>query len=158
MHLTNRTALLLLGLASLLALLSAYALQYLGGFLPCQLCYWQRYPYMAVIAVAALGAMSGFVRPALVLVTLLFVIDAGIAFYHVGVEQGVFALPTACASVGAATSIEDLRAQLATAAPSCDQVSVSFLGLSLSNWNGFAAAFLALASIAALLKTRPLSR
>lgn len=158
MYVTNRTALLLLGLASLLALLSAYALQYLGGFPPCHLCYWQRYPYMAVIAVSVLGAMSGFVRPALVLVGLLFVIGAGIAFYHVGVEQGVFALPTGCASTGAATSIEDLRAQLATAAPSCDQVSVSFLGLSLSNWNAFAAAFLALASVAALLKTRPFSR
>lgn len=158
MHLTNRTALLLLGLASLLALLSAYSLQYLGGFAPCQLCYWQRYPYMAVIAVAAFGAISGFVRPALVLTGLLFLVGAGIAFYHVGVEQGVFALPTGCASAGAATSIEDLRAQLATAAPSCDQVSVSFLGLSLSAWNGIAAAALTLASVAALLKARPISR
>jgi len=155
MQLTDRQALLLLGLASLLALLAAYALQYLGGFAPCHLCYWQRYPYMAVIAVAAFGAITGVVRPALVLTGLLFLIVAGIAFYHVGVEQGVFALPTGCASAGTATSIEDLRAQLATAAPACDQVSVSFLGLSLSNWNGFAAAFLALANVAALLKTRP---
>ena len=158
MRLTDRTALLLLGLVSLLALLAAYALQYLGGFAPCQLCYWQRYPYMAVIIVSVLGAATGLVRPALVVAGLLFLTGAGIAFYHVGVEQGVFALPTGCASVGAATSIEDLRAQFATAAPSCDQVSVAFLGLSLSNWNGIAAALLALASAAALLKTRPVSR
>jgi len=157
MRLTNRTALLLLGLASLLALLSAYALQYLAGFAPCQLCYWQRYPYMAVIAVAVLGAVTGFVRPALVLTGLLFVTAAGIAFYHVGVEQGIFALPTGCSSVGAATSIEDLRAQLAVAAPACDQVSVSFLDLSLSNWNGIAATCLVLVNVAALLKPRPIS-
>jgi disulfide bond formation protein DsbB len=158
MRLTNRNALLLLGLASLLALLTAYALQHLAGFAPCQLCYWQRYPYMAVIAVSALGALTGLVRPALVLVGVLFLVGAGIAFYHAGVEQGVFALPTGCASVGAATSIEDLRAQLATAAPACDQISVAFLGLSLSAWNGIAAATLTLASVAALLAIRPISR
>jgi disulfide bond formation protein DsbB len=158
MRLTNRNALLLLGLASLLALLTAYALQHLAGFAPCQLCYWQRYPYMAVIAVAVLGALTGLVRPALALAGVLFLVGAGIAFYHVGVEQGVFALPTGCASVGAATSIEDLRAQLATAAPACDQISVAFLGLSLSAWNGIAAATLTLASVAALLAIRPISR
>ena len=158
MRLTDRTALLLLGLASLLALLTAYSLQYLAGFAPCQLCYWQRYPYMAVIAVSALGALTGLVRPALAVTGVLFLVGAGIAFYHAGVEQGVFALPAGCISVGTATSIEDLRAQLTAAAPSCDQISVAFLGLSLSAWNGIAAATLTLATVAALLKTRPISR
>jgi disulfide bond formation protein DsbB len=158
MRLDARTALSLLGLAAGLALAFAYALQYLGGFAPCQLCYWQRYPYMAVIAVAALGLLAGRARPALLLVVALFAIDAGIAFYHVGVEQGLFALPTGCASGGTATTIEELRAQMATAQPACDQVSVSFIGLSLSAWNSIAATLLTLLSAAAWLRSRPVSR
>ncbi len=149
-HVTAKTWLKLLALASALALAGVYVLQYGFGFEPCQLCHWQRYPYMAVIAVAAVGVVSRYVRLALVVVVALFLTGAGIAFYHVGVEQGVFALPTGCAAVGAATSVADLRAQMMTQAPACDQVSVSFLGLSLSAWNGLTATVLALASILAL--------
>lgn len=148
---TAKTWLLLLGLATALVLASAYAMQYLGGMEPCRLCYWQRYPYMAAIAVAALGVASRFVRLALLVLIALFLVDAGLAFYHVGVEQGLFALPAGCASVGSAGTIEELRAQLQSAAPACDQVSVSFLGLSLSAWNGLTALVLALASGLALL-------
>jgi len=147
---TAKTWLVLLGLATALVLASALAMQYLGGFEPCRLCYWQRYPYMAAIAVAVLGVASRFVRLALVALVALFFVDAGLAFYHVGVEEGLFALPAGCASAGTASTIEELRAQLMTAAPACDQVSVSFLGLSLSAWNGLTAMALALASGLAL--------
>jgi disulfide bond formation protein DsbB len=149
-----RTWLVLLGLASAAALVSAYALQYLGGFEPCQLCYWQRYPYMAVIAVAAVGVASRFVRLALLLALALFLTNVGLSFYHVGVEQGIFALPAGCAAGGTATTVEELRAQLMAAAPACDQVSVSFIGLSLSAWNGIATALLAAATFAALWRDR----
>jgi disulfide bond formation protein DsbB len=147
---TAKTWLKLLALAAFLALATAYTLQYGFGFEPCQLCYWQRYPYMAVIGVAALGVITRYVRLALLAVVLLFIAGAGIAFYHVGVEQGVFALPSGCLAGGTATTVEELRAQLSTQAPACDQVSVTMLGLSLSAWNGLAASFLALASILAL--------
>jgi disulfide bond formation protein DsbB len=155
--LSAKTWLVLFGLASAAALASAYALQYLGGFEPCQLCYWQRYPYMAVIVVAILGAASRFVRLGLLAAFLLFLTNSGIAFYHVGVEQGIFALPAGCVAGGTATTIEALREQLMTAAPACDQVSVSFLGLSLSAWNGITAVLLALVTLAALWRDRQVS-
>ncbi len=147
---TAKTWLKLLALASFLALAGAYTLQYGFGFEPCQLCYWQRYPYMAVIAVAAVGVVSRYVRLALVVSVALFLAGAGIALYHVGVEQGVFALPAGCTAVGTATTLEDLRAQLATQAPACDQVSVAFLGLSLSAWNALTAGALAILTVLAL--------
>ena len=145
-----KTWLKLLAVASFLALAFAYGLEYGFGFEPCQLCLWQRYPYMAVIAVAAVGVVSRYVRLALLAVIALFLVAAGLAFYHVGVEQGVFALPSGCAAVGAAATVEDLRAQLMTQAPACDQVSVAWLGLSLSAWNGLLASVLALAGMLAL--------
>jgi disulfide bond formation protein DsbB len=152
-----RTWLILLGLASAGALASAYALQYLGGFEPCQLCYWQRYPYMAVIAVAVVGVASRFVRLALLAALVLFLVGSGISLYHVGVEEGIVALPAGCAAIGTATTVEALRAQLMTAAPACDQVSVSFIGLSLSAWNSITAAVLALITLAALWRDRQVS-
>ena len=152
-----RTWLVLLGLASAGALASAYALQYLAGFEPCQLCYWQRYPYMAVIAAAVLGVASRFVRLALLAALVLFFVGAGLSLYHVGVEQGIFALPAGCAAGGTATTVEELRAQLATAAPACDQVSVSFIGLSLSAWNAVATLLLGLITLAALWRDRQVS-
>ncbi len=152
-----KTWLVLFGLASAAALASAYALQYLGGFEPCQLCYWQRYPYMAVIAVAILGVATRFVRLALLATLLLFLAGSGIAVYHVGVEQGIFALPAGCVAGTTATTVEALREQLMTAAPACDQVSVSFLGPSLSAWNGIAASLLALVTLAALWRDRQIN-
>lgn len=152
-----RTWLVLISLASAAALASAYALQYLAGFEPCQLCYWQRYPYMAVIAVAVVGVASRFVRLGLLLAFVLFLTGMGLSLYHVGVEQGIFALPIGCAAGDAATTVEELRAQLASAPPACDQVSVSFIGLSLSAWNGVASAVLAAMTFAALWRDRQVS-
>ena len=147
---TSRTWLILLAAASALALVFAYALHYLGGFLPCQLCYWQRYPYMAVLVVAGLGVASGFNRLALAVAGGLFLVGAGIAAYHVGVEQGLFALPAGCVSAGSATTVAELRAQLASAAPACAQGRVACMGLSLSAWNALAALALAALSLLGL--------
>ncbi|MEZ5864429.1 MAG: disulfide bond formation protein B [Geminicoccaceae bacterium] len=151
---SGRAWLLLSGLLAAAALAVAYALQYLGGYQPCQLCYWQRYPYFAVLAVTALGVALGRPRHVLLLAAALFLVTAGIAWYHVGVEQGMFALPTGCAAGGEATSIAELKAQLATAAPACDQVGLTILGLSLSNWNALAGMAFALVGVAGWLRTR----
>ena len=142
---SSRAWLAALGLLALSALGLAYALEHLGGYRPCQLCLWQRYPYFGVLAAVGLGLAIGRPRPMLLLAAALFLVTAGIAWYHVGVEQGLLALPTGCAAGGNAGSIAELRAQLQMAAPACDQVGLTFLGLSLSNWNALAAmAFAAL--------------
>lgn len=149
-----RAWLALLGLFALLAISVAHALQYLGGYQPCHLCLWQRYPYFGVMAVVALGLAMGRPRPALLLAAALFLTTAGIALYHVGVEQGIFALPSGCAAGGTATTIAELKAQLETAAPACDQVGLTFLGLSLSAWNALAGAGFALVGLVAWTRTR----
>lgn len=139
-------SLLLLGLASLAALIVALALQFLGGLEPCPLCIEQRYPYLAVIAAAALGLWLGRPKAFLALAALILLLELGLAGYHVGIEQGWLALPASCAALEPATSIEQLRQQLATAPARCDQVAFTLLGLSLSAWNGiYALALLAVA-------------
>ena len=101
---------LLVGIAAL-ALLGALGLQYLGGLQPCTLCIWARYPYLVVIAAGAAGLWLGRPRTALVVVVLALAISVGLAIYHVGVEQGVFALMESCAAVGEATTVAELKAQ-----------------------------------------------
>jgi len=143
------TAALLLALASGAVLLAVLALQYLGGLPPCPLCVWQRWPYVGVVALGLIGwrwrprVMLALAVPALLA-------GAGLGAYHVGVEQGWWALPAGCAAGGDAQSVEDLKRLLAEAPPACDQVSFTFLGLSLAGWNVVASLALAAYAAAAL--------
>ena len=118
-----------------LALGFAFLLEHGFGMEPCNLCWWQRYPYMAILPIGLALLVLGYVGSGVVVVALLFLASAGVAWYHGGVEAGLFALPEGCSAVGNAKSIEELRAEIFSSRPSCDQVSFRFLGLSLSVWN-----------------------
>lgn len=143
---TDDRLLLFLAVAAAAALAAALGLQFLGGLPPCPFCVYQRYPYLVVIAAGALGLWLGRPRLALAIVALALAVDVGLAAYHVGIEQGWFALPEGCAATGTATTIEDLRRQLEQAPARCDQVPFSVAGLSLAAWNGiYAAGLLAVA-------------
>ncbi|MCE3247116.1 MAG: disulfide bond formation protein [Geminicoccaceae bacterium] len=144
------TAALLLALASGAILLSVVALQYLGDLPPCPLCVWQRWPYVGVAALGLLG-WRWQPRVLLALAALALLVGAGLGVYHLGVEEGWWALPAGCAAGASAQSVEDLRRLLAEAPPACDQVSFTFLGLSLAGWNVVASLALAAYAIAAAL-------
>lgn len=141
-----RAASLLLAAAATAILLTALGLQYLGGLPPCHLCVLQRYPFAALIAIGILG-WYWQPRLMLALAALVLLTSAGLAGYHLGVEQGWWALPAGCTAGGDARSIDELRRMLAEAPPTCDQVSFTFLGLSLAAWNGMIS--LALAALCA---------
>jgi disulfide bond formation protein DsbB len=141
-----RAASLLLAAAATAILLTALGLQYLGGLPPCHLCVLQRYPFAALIAVGILG-WYWQPRLMLALAALVLLTSAGLAGYHLGVEQGWWALPAGCTAGGDARSIEELRRMLTEAPPTCDQMSFTFLGLSLAAWNGMIS--LALAALCA---------
>lgn len=129
-----RAALLLLAFAATDILLVVFAMQYIGDLAPCRMCIWQRWPFAILIV---LGLAGAFWRPrlALALAVPLLLISAGLAGYHVVVEQGWIALPAGCTAGGEATSVEELKALLAEAPPSCDQVDFTLFGLSLAAWN-----------------------
>ncbi|MEE2955679.1 MAG: disulfide bond formation protein B [Pseudomonadota bacterium] len=144
---------------SLTALAAAYGSQYWGGLTPCVLCLYQRAAYGAVtlFAAGALGfALKDREKSARFLTGLCalgFLTGAGIAFYHVGVEQHWWTGSEAC--VGAATrnaqTIEELRAQL-MAAPltRCDDVAWSLFGISMAGYNVFVSLVLAAAMVVGL--------
>jgi len=128
--------------AAIGALGTAFVAQYGFGIEPCTLCIYQRYPYGAAILLG-LAALAAAPRGRLSLVFsglagLVFLGDAGIAAYHVGVERGVFEGLAACGGAAGATpdSLEALRALLRDAPPpACDEVPWSLFGVSIAGFN-----------------------
>jgi disulfide bond formation protein DsbB len=135
---------------------AAYTLEYLFDFPPCPLCLWQRYPYMAVIALGLIGsffiarphALQGIVLA----IALAYTTAAGLGVYHTGVEYGVFEGLSGCSGqAGDTTSIEAMRAAILDAPiVSCSEPMVEFLGLSLAFWNALLGSLLALDAFSAL--------
>jgi len=140
----------------------AYLFEYGLGYIPCPLCLTQRKPYyvaMAVAFVAALAPNRTLARAALAVVTLSFLVSAGLGAYHAGVEWGVWLGPSDCGGAPgpAAGSVTDFMQSLQKArVVSCTEAAWRFLGLSLAGWNVLIS--LALAAFAALAAVRPRDR
>jgi len=148
-----KNASLLLALAAIAILASVFVMQYGFGLAPCRMCIWQRWPFAAL---AAIGLIGTFVWPRVMLslAALALAVSVGLAGYHVGVEQGLIPLPAGCSTVGEAGSVEELKAMLKAAPPSCDQVSAKFLGLSIAGWNMVASTILAIFTLIVLTISR----
>ncbi|HZS82382.1 MAG TPA: disulfide bond formation protein B [Stellaceae bacterium] len=132
------TVLLLLASGAVVG--AALLFQYAGGFAPCELCLYERWPYYAVVVVSMIGLSSGnasAMRALVALCGLIFLAGAGLSFYHVGVEQHWFAGPSACTgSAGGADTIEALKAQLMKLQPvKCDEPAWTLFGISLAGFN-----------------------
>ena len=150
---------LALAALALLTLGGAWAYQY-AGYLPCDLCYEQRYAYYAGLPLALLTAAAIVAKAPRVVVTIgfllfaaLFLYNAGLAFYHSGVEAKWWAGPTACTGGGSLPSGGDLLSQLQTVrVVRCDEVNLRVFGLSLANWNVIVSAALAMLAAATVLR------
>jgi len=128
---------LVAGIGSLALILGALAFQYLGGVQPCHLCILQRIPHCVAIFVALLVLLIGARRAIVALGVLTMLVEIGLAAYHSGVERGLWEGPTTCTSspIGG-LSADQLMNQIMTAPlVQCDQISWSFIGLSMANWN-----------------------
>lgn len=140
-----RTRLVML-LSSIFIIIVVHIFQYGFGYQPCDLCYYQRYPYYLVIGIMTLALLAdgksdgGFSNVGFLLLglaVLAMFTDAGIAVYHVGVEQKWWQGPTACSTEGAGTdSIEDMLTRLSgTRVVSCGEPAWTLYGISMAGYN-----------------------
>jgi len=141
----------------------AFLFQYAGGFAPCVLCIYERYPYGVAMALSllAFGLGDGRARGAvLALSALAFAVGAGIGGFHVGVERHWWEGSAACTGsvvTGGVHSLEALRQQILNAPVArCDRIPWSLFGISLAGYNALIA--LALAAFALDAARRCLSR
>lgn len=86
--LSTRVLALLSAVAAGAALSAALVSEHWGGLVPCALCLLERWPYRVAIIVSLLALLAPprLARALLVLVVLIVLADAGLAFVHVGVE------------------------------------------------------------------------
>jgi disulfide bond formation protein DsbB len=144
----------LIALASLAVLAAAFAFQYLGGLQPCVLCVYQRYPYGVVIALGVIALLLPRGRAQAVLLglaALVFLADAGIAAFHVGVEQHWWAGTEACGGTGPAApqNLSALMQSLGQQPVRCDAIAWSLFGISMAGYNFLVALALAVFSVVA---------
>jgi disulfide bond formation protein DsbB len=152
----------LLALLAPAALLSgALASQYIGGLYPCEMCYWQRWPHEAAIALALLAyGLSGqprWSRALLVLAAIAIAISGAIGVFHAGVEYRWWEGVTTCSrGPSAANSADLLKAIMNAPLIRCDQPQWTLGGVSLAGFNAifsFAAAIAIWALVARKRKT-----
>jgi disulfide bond formation protein DsbB len=148
-----------LGLAKALAFLvpaallgGAYAFQYWGGLIPCEMCWWQRYPHMAALAFALAALLAGRLpdrgRSLVWLAALAIAVSGTLGVYHAGVELHIFPGLTQCTQSATGASAADLLAAVVNSPMvRCDEIQWSWLGISMAGWN----AILSLVSAFAIL-------
>ena len=125
-------------LISLISIISAYFIEYVLGYQPCNLCLIERIPYALSIILIILNYFFNqnkwFV---ILLLILVFAFSLLISFYHFGIEQGFFEESTVCGIKDANNIIskEELLKQLQLKTISCKDVAFRILGLSLSTFN-----------------------
>ncbi|PZQ44405.1 MAG: disulfide bond formation protein B [Micavibrio aeruginosavorus] len=156
-----RIALPAFAIIATLALVAAFTSQYVYGLQPCVLCIYQRWPYGLIIVLGLLGALIGAKAPKsqpifLGLITLTFAANAGIAFYHSGVERHWWkSFLEGCTIPVIEGNITDVLAQIAaTPAARCDEIPWTdpVLGLSMANYNVIACLVLTMAALYTLMR------
>ena len=132
-----------------IALGFAYTSQYGFGLFPCEMCWWQRWPHFAAIALALVSTVSTSKRPWIALAALAIAVSGAIGVFHAGVEYGWWKGVTACTNMPEAGG-DPLEAIFNAPIVRCDIAPFHFLGLSMAGWNAVVSLGSA-ASIAALL-------
>lgn len=144
---------------SVAALAVALVAQYGLELHPCHLCIYQRYPYAIIALIGLLAAWRGSLdvqKKAVLVCAALFFVDAGIAFYHTGVELQWFPGPSGCTSSSTGgESLEELRRQIMEAPlVACDQPMAYFFGLSFAGWNTITACCAGILTLVAFRRGR----
>lgn len=141
----------------------AHAFQRFGGLAPCELCLKQRTVYWvaAGFAAAAMVAVRMPGGPRLReascwVLALVFLIGAGIAGYHAGVEWRFWPGPASCSGSGTVTAaaLKELLNGVGQHMPACDRAAWVFAGLSMAGWNALASLGMAGLSVAASARER----
>lgn len=125
----------LLALAVPLGLLGgAYVSQYGFGLFPCEMCWWQRYPHFAALALATLGLVQPRQRLWPLLAGLAILVSGLIGAFHAGVEYHWWQGITGCATTAQAGG-DPLAAILDAPIVRCDVPAWTLLGISLAGFN-----------------------
>ena len=137
-NLKDKAYLKIIFLFSLIALVSAYFIEYVLGHQPCNLCLIERIPYgISIVFISLMFILKKSEKFFTLLLILTFIFSFAISFYHLGIEQGIFEESTVCGVKNFSENItkEDLVKQLNEKTISCKDVTFRVFGLSLTTIN-----------------------
>ncbi len=142
--LSPRTTSLLIAVIAFLLIAAAWVFEYYG-YLPCELCLLQRYPYYVGVPFALLIFLwnPSWIRAALAVMAVLWLGSAIFGAWHSGIEWGWWEGPTTCSgadTVGGGLGLPDLTKR----AVKCNEAAIRIFGLSLAGWNAVFSLLLAL--------------
>ena len=128
----------LIFLISIVALASAFFIEYKLGHQPCNLCILERIPYLLAILLILLNyKFNHLEKYFLILLAIVFLIATILSLYHLGIEQGFIQESMVCdlKSGSNLLSKEDILKQLQEKSVSCKDVTFKIFGLSLTTYN-----------------------
>ena len=140
---------------SILSILFAFYVEYILGHKPCNLCLFQRLPYILIIfLIVLLLIFRNLERLIFLFLSIIFLSGALLALYHFGIEQGIFSESFVCKdddNVGTLNKEEILK-QLKIRQISCKDVTFTILGVSLATINTFVSTILAIITFKIFIK------
>ena len=128
----------LIFLISIVALSSAFFIEYILGHQPCNLCILERIPYLLAIIIILLNyKFIHLEKRFILLLTLIFLAATILSLYHMGIEQGFIEESLVCDLKDGSNllSKEEILKQLQEKNVSCKDVTFKILGLSLTTYN-----------------------
>ena len=140
---------------STLSILFAFYVEYILGHKPCNLCLFQRLPYILIIfLIVLLLIFKSFERLIFLFLSIIFLSGALLALYHFGIEQGVFSESFVCKGDdnGSTLNKEEILKQLKIRQISCKDVTFTILGVSLATINTFVSTILAIITFKIFIK------
>ena len=127
---------ILFGLSA--SLILAYIIEYGLGHEPCRLCVYQRFPYiLSILLILSVLLIKKNVKIHLLVLGMISLSGAVLAFYHFGIEQGFFSESIVCESQNLQEGLtkQDILKQLKQNTISCKDVNFTLFGLSLASIN-----------------------
>ena len=128
----------LIFIISVVALASAFFIEYVLGHQPCNLCILERIPYLLAIIIIILNYKFVHIEKlSILLLILIFVAATILSLYHLGIEQGFVKESLVCDLKNSSNllSKEDILKQLQEKKVSCKDVTFKIFGLSLTSYN-----------------------
>ena len=123
---------------SLIAVFSAYFIEYVLGYQPCNLCLIERIPYILSIFILIINyQLRKNYRFLILLLILIFFFSLILSIYHFGIEQSFFQESPICSLKSGADLVtkEELLIELQKKTVSCKDVTFRIFGFSLTVLN-----------------------
>ena len=128
----------LIFIISIVALASAFFIEHVLGYQPCNLCILERIPYLLAITIIIINyKFIHLEKYFLLALSLIFLVATFLSLYHLGIEQGFIKESLVC-DLNNGTNLlskEDILIQLQQKNVNCQDVTFKIFGLSLTSYN-----------------------